>query len=54
MNSVILEVDVYEAMKISFMRRHNALNATLGSFKILRINEIQNLGIHFVNVENLS
>ena len=36
------------------MQRYLALNATLGSFKILGIIKISYLGIHFVNVENLS
>ena len=54
MNSGILEVSVYEVMGISYMQRHHALNATLSSFKILGIIKISNLGIHFVDVENLS
>ena len=41
-------------MGTSYMQRYNALNATLGSSKILGITKIPNLGIHFVNVENLS
>ena len=54
MDSVILEVSVYEVMGTSSMQRHHTLNVTLGSFKILRIIKIQDLGIHFVNAENLS
>ena len=54
MNSDILEVSVYEVKGTSYMQRHHALNATLGSFKILGISKILDLGIYFVNVENLS
>ena len=54
MNFSILEVSIYEVMETSYMQRHHALNVTLGSFKILGIIKIPDLGIHFVNVENLS
>ena len=54
MNSDILEVSVYEVMWAFYMQRHHALNATLGSFNILGIIKISDLGIYFVNVENLS
>ena len=47
MNSNILEVTIYEVMRTSYMQRHHALNATLGSFIT-----IPDLGIHYVNVEN--
>ena len=54
MNSGILEVNIYEVMGTSYMQRHHALNTTLGSFMILGIIKIPDLGIHLVNVENLS
>ena len=54
MNSGVLEVSIYEVMGTSYMQKRHALNATLGSFKILRMIKILDLGIHFVNVESLS
>ena len=54
MSSSILKVSVYEVIGTSYIQRHHVLNAALGSFKILGIIKIPNLGIHFVNVENLS
>ena len=54
MNSDILEVSVYEVMGTFYMQKQHALNAILGSFKILGIIKILDVGIQFVNVENLS
>ena len=54
MNSDILEVSVYEVMGASYMQIHHVLKATLGFFNILGIITIPDLGIHFVNVVNLS
>ena len=54
MNSDILEVSMHEVMGTSYMQRKHALNATLSSFNILGIIKIPDLGIHSMNVENLS
>ena len=54
MHSGILEVSIYKVMGTSYMQKHHALNATLSNFKILGIIKILYLGIHVVNVENIS
>ena len=46
MNSDILKVSIYEVIGTSYIQRHHALKCHFKFF--------QDLGIHFMNVENLS
>ena len=54
MNSKILEVSIYDLWEHLICRNTMYKKVTLGSFKIFGIIKISYIGIHFMNIENLS